>query len=108
MGTELSFNYVGFLAAVFNNCIDCIQNVFSKKLLSTHYNYINLQFYTSAAALTIQMPLMLYNNLGSWLGEQHEVQPELVVHLLINGLAFHLQSVMAYAVMGLISPASQS
>ena len=38
--TELSFNYIGFLAAVFNNCIDCVQNVFSKKLLSTHYNYI--------------------------------------------------------------------
>ena len=33
----------GFGAAVFNNCIDCVQNVFSKKLLSTHYNYINLQ-----------------------------------------------------------------
>ena len=52
--TELSFNYVGFLAAVFNNCIDCVQNVFSKKLLSTHYNYVNLQFYTSAAALVFQ------------------------------------------------------
>ena len=37
-----------FLAAVLNNCIDCVQNVFSKKLLSTHYNYVNLQFYTSA------------------------------------------------------------
>jgi solute carrier family 35 protein E2 len=23
--TELSFNYVGFLAAVANNCIDCVQ-----------------------------------------------------------------------------------
>ena len=41
--TELSFNAIGFSAAVFNNCIDCIQNVFSKKLLSTHYNYVNLQ-----------------------------------------------------------------
>ena len=40
------------------DCIDCVQNVFSKKLLSTHYNYINLQFYTSAAALLIQLPLM--------------------------------------------------
>ena len=37
-----------------NNCLDCVQNVYSKKLLSTHYNYINLQFYTSAAALVVQ------------------------------------------------------
>ena len=29
--TEISFNYVGFFAAVANNCIDCVQNVFSKK-----------------------------------------------------------------------------
>ena len=33
--TELSFTPIGFGAAVLTNCIDCIQNVFSKKLLST-------------------------------------------------------------------------
>ena len=54
-------------AAVFNNVIDCVQNVFSKKLLNSHYNYVNLQFYTSVAALIIQLPLMLYNHLGSWI-----------------------------------------
>ena len=47
--------------------IDCVQNVFSKKLLSTHYNYINLQFYTSAAALVVQLPFMLYLLLPAWL-----------------------------------------
>ena len=35
------------------------QNVFSKKLLSTHYNYVNLQFYTSAAALAFQLPVRI-------------------------------------------------
>ena len=85
-----------------------MQNVFSKRLLSTHYNYINLQFYTSAAALVIQLPVMLYNHLGSWLGQEHYFSAELTFYLLLNGLAFHCQSVMAYAVMGLISPVSQS
>ena len=41
---------MGFLAAVFNNGIDCVQNVFSKKLLSTHYNYVNLQVRPRARA----------------------------------------------------------
>jgi hypothetical protein len=41
---------VGFLAAVFNNGIDCVQNVFSKKLLSTHYNYVNLQVRARASS----------------------------------------------------------
>ena len=34
---EMSFNTVGFIAALLNNCVDCIQNVFSKKLLSGRY-----------------------------------------------------------------------
>ena len=90
------------------DCIDCVQNVFSKKLLSTHYNYINLQFYTSAAALLIQLPLMLYNHAGRLWRHELAISAELALYLMANGLAFHLQSVMAYAVMGLISPVSQS
>jgi len=112
--TELSFTPIGFGAAVFNNCIDCVQNVFSKKLLSTHYNYINLQFYTSAAALVVQLPLLLYR-LGIFSTQEGDAQEgsmplssELFFYLLLNGAFFHLQSVMAYAVMGLISPVSQS
>ena len=69
--TELSFTYVGFFAAVANNCIDCVQNVFSKKLLSTHYNYVNLQFYTSAAALAFQLPCILYMHAGAWWRQVH-------------------------------------
>ena len=70
--TELSFTYVGFFAAVANNCIDCVQNVFSKKLLSTHYNYVNLQFYTSAAALAFQLPCILYMHAGAWWRQVHD------------------------------------
>ena len=114
-----------------NNRIERPQNVFSKKLLSTHYNYVNLQFYTSAAALMVQLPLMLYNNLGRWMAEGSTLSLELAFSLLVNGLFFHMQarrrnsgailrnsfltrvffhmqSVMAYAVMGLISPVTQS
>lgn len=105
---ELSFTYIGFFAAVFNNCIDCVQNVFSKKLLSTHYNYVNLQFYTSAAALVIQAPLMAYNHAGTLWRQESAFSWELAAWLLLNGACFHLQSVMAYAVMGLISPVTQS
>ena len=62
-----------------------MQNVFSKKLLSTHYNYINLQFYTSAAALIIQLPLMLYNHAGAWWRQEHAWSSELALCLLLNG-----------------------
>ena len=99
---ELSFTAIGFGAAVLTNCIDCIQNVFSKKLLSTKgYNYVNLQFFTSAAALVVQLPVMLYLNWGSSLFG--DVTKDLVTSLAINGVFFHLQSVMAYAVMGALA-----
>ncbi|KAL1515227.1 hypothetical protein AB1Y20_001862 [Prymnesium parvum] len=110
---ELSFTPIGFFAAVFNNCIDCVQNVFSKKLLSTHYNYINLQFYTSAAALVVQLPILLLRPVFIY-GQREEAEEstglnrELLFYLILNGAFFHLQSVMAYGVMGLISPVSQS
>ena len=51
---------------------------------------------------------MLYNHAGAWLRQEHAWSTELALHLFLNGVAFHLQSVMAYAVMGLISPVTQS
>jgi len=69
--TELSFNIVGFMAAITCNTVDCVQNVFSKKLLSSKkYTPVELQFYTSASALAVQ--LMIWT--GMWahsLGSKH-------------------------------------
>ena len=44
---------VGFVAAVANNCADCVQNVLSKRLLA-HMAPTTLQFYASATALVSQ------------------------------------------------------
>ena len=52
--TELSFDRIGFLAAVATNCVDCIQNVYSKKLMSeSAYSATQLQFYATTAALLV-------------------------------------------------------
>jgi solute carrier family 35 protein E2 len=122
--TELSFNMIGFYAAVFNNCMDCVQNVFSKKLLTTQYTYVQLQFYTSAAALVVQLPFVLLSSglasaSGLRLGDERDAAVdaaeragewswELLLHLLLNGVSFHLQSVAAYAVMSVVSPVTAS
>ena len=58
--------------------------------------------------VALQLPMMLYNHAGQWWRQEHSFSSELAICLLINGLAFHMQSVMAYAVMGLISPVTQS
>lgn len=55
--TELSFNMIGFAAALINNLLDCVQNVFCKHLMTGKYSYVELQYYTSASALLLQVPL---------------------------------------------------
>lgn len=56
--SELRFDTIGFLAAVTNNCADCVQNVMSKRMLA-HMKPTQLQFYTSVAALVLQCPWVL-------------------------------------------------
>jgi solute carrier family 35 protein E2 len=58
--SELRFDTIGFLAAVTNNCADCVQNVMSKRML-THLHPTQLQFYTSVAALLLQSPWVLHD-----------------------------------------------
>eukprot|EP01047_Picozoa_sp_COSAG01_P027011 COSAG01_NODE_1765_length_9275_cov_36.746077_1_plen_372_part_00 len=118
--SELTFNTIGFLAAVSCNCIDCIQNVFSKKLLNTGgLSPVELQFYTSlAASVVCQIPLMLYSGVGSKLlwggpdgGAAAAEDPELVVrrhwYIAITSVLFHFQSVTAYFTMSVLSTVSQ-
>ena len=107
--TELSFDMIGFVAAVSNNCIDCVQNVFSKRLLSgpAQLSPIELQFYTSVAAATMQLPVMLVLA-SSEIWSASSLEPSVVSLLLLDGLCYHMQSVTAYYTMSLISPVSQS
>ncbi|KAM5320192.1 solute carrier family 35 member E2B isoform 3-T6 [Glossophaga mutica] len=61
--TEMSFNVLGFSAALSTNIMDCLQNVFSKKLLSGdkyRFSATELQFYTSAAAMAMLVPAWVF------------------------------------------------
>ena len=57
---ELSFNMMGFLAALATNISECGQNVYSKMLISGDafkYTPAEMQFYTSAASLVVALPV---------------------------------------------------
>uniref|UniRef100_UPI00398F6CFF solute carrier family 35 member E2A-like n=1 Tax=Pristiophorus japonicus TaxID=55135 RepID=UPI00398F6CFF len=112
--TEISFNMLGFLAALSTNIMDCLQNVFSKKLLSgDKYKFSppELQFYTSAAAVLMLIPAWIFLMDIPVLGKSQEsfiFSQDIVILLLIDGILFHIQSVTAYALMGKISPVTFS
>ncbi|XP_061625162.1 solute carrier family 35 member E2A-like [Phyllopteryx taeniolatus] len=112
--TELSFNLLGFSAALSTNIMDCLQNVFSKKLLSGDtykFSPPELQFYTSAAAIIMLIPtwiFLLETPATEKSGQTFTFNRDIVLLLLFNGGLFHLQSVTAYALMGRISPVTFS
>ncbi|KAK2557356.1 Solute carrier family 35 member E2A, partial [Acropora cervicornis] len=94
--TELSFNMVGF------------QNVFSKKLLSSDHPYSppELQFYTSAAAIVVQLPFWFFME---WPGEVKLTDDKFLIFIFIlNGFMFYMQSLTAFGLMSLISPVTFS
>nr|XP_019567598.1 PREDICTED: solute carrier family 35 member E2B isoform X3 [Rhinolophus sinicus] len=108
--TEMSFNILGFSAALSTNIMDCLQNVFSKKLLSGdkyRFSAAELQFYTSAAAVAMLVPAWIFFMdlpvIGRS-GKSFSYTQDVVLLLLMDGVLFHLQSVTAYALMGRISP----
>jgi len=137
---ELSFNMIGFSAAVATNIIECVQNVFSKRLLAREYTASQLQFYTSLTALCMQAPIFIFNLdlsggpspaavvvngtfangtlAASDAGSVAELEPaaaggfELTTGVLfllwIDGVLYHLQSVVAYVVMSYLSPVTVS
>ncbi|KAF7239290.1 Solute carrier family 35 member E2A [Varanus komodoensis] len=112
--TELSFNFLGFSAALSTNIMDCLQNVFSKKLLSGdkyRFSAPELQFYTSAAAVVLLIPAWIFfmdMPIIGKSGKSFEYDQDVVMLLLMVGVLFHLQSVTAYALMGKISPVTFS
>lgn len=102
--TEVSFNKIGFLAAMACNCVDCVQNVYSKRLLK-HYSPVQLQFYASIAAMCVQLPLLLLQTEDT---EHAAVTLNIFLFLMVDGVFFYLQSICAYGLMNLISPVTHS
>ncbi|RHY33886.1 hypothetical protein DYB32_003271 [Aphanomyces invadans] len=123
---------IGILAALSANCTDCFQNVVSKKLLTSNsYSYAmqlrllpyltshgritQLQLYSSIVAATLQAALHVAFRAAtdpsaaspsSSLGDGRRVF--VLSCLVVNGVAYYVQSALAYRVMSLLSPVSHS
>jgi solute carrier family 35 protein E2 len=106
---ELSFNIQGFVAAMATNLTECLQNVYSKLLISGEkykYTPAELQFYTSIASIVVQVPACFFM---MDLDKVHRtLDMTLLSSLLLNGVFFHFQSISAYVLMDYISPVTHS
>ncbi|XP_014290559.1 solute carrier family 35 member E2A [Halyomorpha halys] len=105
---ELSFNTKGFIAAMATNFTECLQNVYSKMLISGDkfkYTPAELQFYTSLASVALQVPASLFY-LQS--GSTSAVGLNVIFAFVLNGIFFHFQSITAYVLMDYTSPVTHS
>ncbi|KAK7872657.1 hypothetical protein R5R35_002652 [Gryllus longicercus] len=106
---ELSFDARGFVAAMATNLTECLQNVYSKMLISGDkfkYTPAELQFYTSIASVVVQIPASLF--LVDLSGIQKTTDITLFCAFILNGIFFHFQSITAYVLMDYISPVTHS
>lgn len=102
---ELSFTMKGFIASLATNLSECLQNVFSKKLLTVErYDPAHLQFYTSVSSFLIQLPCL-------WVFVDFEVfiqsiknEKNLIFTYILAGISFHCQSFAEYMLLNMISP----
>ncbi|EEY61802.1 Drug/Metabolite Transporter (DMT) Superfamily [Phytophthora infestans T30-4] len=112
--SDSSFHVIGFIAALMSNCVDCIQNVLTKRLLNRSYSTTQLQLYTSIIAVAMQLTFIAYN----WMATPPEPALEVkrtdrstafvFVVLVLDGMCFFVQSALAYMLMSLVSPVTHS
>ncbi|XP_045471579.1 solute carrier family 35 member E2A-like [Harmonia axyridis] len=105
---EVSFEIRGFIAAMATNLTECLQNVYSKMLISGDkfkYTPAELQFYTSLASIIVQIPASL---LLVDLHNTEDVTFSTTFYYVLNGVFFHFQSITAYVLMDYISPVTHS
>ncbi|XP_060873540.1 solute carrier family 35 member E2A-like isoform X2 [Metopolophium dirhodum] len=106
---EISFNLPGFIAALATNFTECLQNVYSKMLISGDkfkYTPAELQYYTSLASIIIQIPVSLV--LVDIKYAVSNTSLYLLLMFILNGVFFHFQSITAYVLMDYISPVTYS
>eukprot|EP00440_Ansanella_granifera_P075169 gb/GFBE01081580.1/.p1 GENE.gb/GFBE01081580.1/~~gb/GFBE01081580.1/.p1 ORF type:complete len:461 (+),score=62.93 gb/GFBE01081580.1/:1-1383(+) len=109
---ELSFTLVGFAAAVSTNVVECVQNVFCKKLLQDGpdgkppYTPSQLQYYSAAASLVVQLPLFVGAFCTGRLALPNEAAA--LAMLGLAGFVYYLQSALVFKIMSHYSPVTVS
>ncbi|CAK4071900.1 unnamed protein product [Aphanomyces euteiches] len=106
---------IGLLAALSANCTDCLQNVLSKKFLSSSlYSVTQLQLNSSIIAVAFQGSFLLYQAMSGPVvhlslrpsdGSSHH---HILGLILLNSIAYYVQSALAYKVMSKLSAVSHS
>lgn len=104
---EINFSLFGFIAAISTNFTECVQIVYTKLLLcGDHFKFtpLEVQFFSSVTSVVILVPMCL-------LTVDLSLEGFGFVNLflfIINGVSFHMQTLLAFTLMSYISPVTYS
>ncbi|XP_015785647.1 solute carrier family 35 member E2 [Tetranychus urticae] len=104
---ELSFSFTGLVVSLSTNLSECLQNVYSKKLLRFH-EPAEMQFYSSTSSLLLQIPCIFFMVDFGQVWNALMEDSNLCLSFLLSGISFHLQSLSEYLLLNFISPVTHS
>uniref|UniRef100_A0A060T674 ARAD1B17006p n=1 Tax=Blastobotrys adeninivorans TaxID=409370 RepID=A0A060T674_BLAAD len=115
--TEFRANFLGIVYALCAALIFVSQNMFSKKLLTpddhSKLDKLNVLCYCSSLAFTFTSPLWLFSEgvplIQDYVyGRTEPIGASLILAFVMNGLVHFLQNLLAFQVLGMVSPVTYS
>ncbi|CAF1213238.1 unnamed protein product [Rotaria sordida] len=104
--SELSFDIIGLISALFSTCLLALQNIYSKKTLK----YINIHHLALLSVLSklswcLLIPFWFLFD-GSHMDIRRELTPTVIYFILIDGLCNFIYNVLAFTMISYLSSLS--
>jgi solute carrier family 35 protein E1 len=109
--TELSFDMLGLVAALFSTLCFALQNIYSKKCMrETRIHHLRLLLVISQFCCLFLFPVWMYTDVWQIITNLHKVQhlAWLLLGLPLSGFLAFAQNMVAFTVISIISPVSYS
>lgn len=109
--TELQFNMIGLMAALFATVCFALQNIYSKKAMKElHYHHLRLLLVISQIAGIVLFPIWMFTDAWELCSSSNNYLEHLWLFLMLplNGLFNFGQNIAAFTVLSNVSPVSYS
>eukprot|EP00045_Choanoeca_perplexa_P007186 m.63470 g.63470 ORF g.63470 m.63470 type:complete len:413 (+) comp13970_c0_seq1:136-1374(+) len=112
--TELEFNLVGLLSALFSTFIFAVQNIFSKKVMKSGVNHISILIEVSRVSFFLLLPFWFFHEgLAILSGTEENHLPADQMHVIwfkvfLCALGNSFQTVFAFTFLSLVTPVTYS
>jgi len=110
--TELSFDLLGLMAALFSIFVFSLMNIFSKKVLKDipTLHHLSLLYILSKYSLLLFTPIWIYFDFITIVSQlkTNPVPSQVYVLLFLDGFCNYLQNIIAFTILSMVTPLTYS